>query len=184
VVERKRPREKTSKNQPAGPWRQELERFFGVDLTAIPGISVLTGLTLMSELGNDLSAFKSPQQFSSWLCLCPDNDTSASRVLRRATRKNRNRLREALRMAASTLHHNKSALGDKYRRLRAKLGAPKAITAMAHQVARIIWHLLTHRVPFDISIFAAQEKAHQKRRFKNLTLTARQMGYQLVPIAA
>jgi transposase len=184
VLQRKRPREKTSKNQPAGPWRQELERFFGVDLTAIPGISVLTGLTLMSELGNDLSAFKSPQQFSSWLCLCPDNDTSASRVLRRATRKNSNRLREALRTAASTLHHNKSVLGDKYRRLRAKLGAPKAITAMAHQLARIIWHLLTHRVPFDMSIFAAQEKAHHKRRLKNLTLTARQMGYQLVPIAA
>jgi transposase len=181
---RKQARKKTSKNQPQGPWTEELHRFFGVDLTAIPGISVLTGITIMSELGNDLSAFQSAQHLSSWLCLCPDNDTSASKVLRRATRQSQNRLRYALRMAASTLHHDKSYLGDKYRRLRAKLGAPKAITAMAHRLARIIWHLLTHRVPFDMSIFEAQEKAYQTRRFKSLYSAARHMGFELVPLAA
>jgi transposase len=184
VARPKRSRKKTSKNEPAGPWREELQRFFGVDLTAVPGISVLTGLTLMSELGNDLRAFKTAQHFSSWLCLCPDNDTSASKVLRRSTRRSQNRLRQALRVAASTLHHEKSYLGDRYRRLRAKLGAPKAITAMAHKLARIIWHLLTHRVPFDLSIFAAQEKAHQNRRLKSLASAARHMGFQLTPLAA
>jgi hypothetical protein len=92
--------------------------------------------------------------------------------------------RHALRMAASTLHHDKSYLGDKYRRLRAKLGAPKAITAMAHRLPRIIWHLLTHRVPFDMSIFEAQEKAYQTRRFKSLYSAARHLGFQLVPLAA
>lgn len=177
-----KPRKKTSKNQPPGPWREELSRFFGVDLTAIPSISVLTGITLMTELGNDLGAFKTAQHFSSWLCLCPDNETSASKVLRRATRRSQNRVRQALRMAASTLHHDKSYLGDKYRRLRAKLGAPKAITAMAHQLARIIWHLLTHRVPFDLSIFAAYEKLNQTRRLKRLSSAARHMGYQLTPL--
>jgi transposase len=89
-------RKKTSKNQPDGSWKEELERFFGVDLTAIPAISVLTGLTLMTELGNDLSAFKSEHRFASWLCLCPDNETSAGKVLRRRTRRSQNRLRQAL----------------------------------------------------------------------------------------
>jgi len=70
-------RKKTSKNEPQGPWREELARFFGVDLTAIPSISVLTGITLMTELGNDLGAFKTAHHFSSWLCLCPDNETSS-----------------------------------------------------------------------------------------------------------
>ena len=177
-------RKKTSKNQPEGPWREELARFFGVDLTAIPGISVLTGLTLMTELGNDLSNFKSPHHFASWLCLCPDNETSASKVLRRSTRRSQNRIRQALRMAAYSLHHDKSYLGDKYRRLRAKLGAPKALTAMAHQFARIIWTLLTRRVPFDLSIFALQEEANQQRRLKRLHASARQMGYYLTPVAA
>jgi transposase len=177
-------RKKTSKNQPEGPWPQELERFFGVDLTAIPGISVLTGLTLMTELGNDLRAFKTEHYFASWLCLCPDNETSAGKVLRRRTRRSQNRVRYALRMAASSLHRDKSYLGDKYRRLRARLGAPKAITAMAHQLARIIWTLITRQVAFDLSVFAHHEKANQQRRLKRLAATARQMGYQLTPLSA
>ena len=179
-----RVRKKTSKNQPDGPWREELMRFFGIDLTAIPGVSILTGLTLMTELGNDLSAFKSEHHFASWLCLCPDNETSASKVLRRRTRRSQNRVRQALRMAASTLHHDKSYLGDKYRRLRARLGAPKAITAMAHQLARILWTLITRQTPFDLSLFALHEMANHQRRLKQLAASARQMGFQLTPIAA
>ena len=181
---KKRVRRKTSKNQPEGPWQQELERFFGVDLTAIPGISVLTGLTLMTELGNDLSAFKTEHHFASWLCLCPDNETSAGKVLRRRTRRSQNRVRYSLRMAASSLHHDKSSFGQKYRRLRAKLGAPKAITAMAHQLARLIWTLITRQLPFDSRVFAYHEKAHHQRRLKHLAASARQMGYQLTPLAA
>ena len=181
---KKKVRKKTSKNQPAGPWQQELERFFGVDLTVIPGISVLTALTLMTELGNDLRAFKTQHHFASWLCLCPDNETSASKVLRRRTRRSQNRVRQALRMAASSLHHDKSYLGEKYRRLRARLSPPKAITAMAHQLARIIWTLITRQLPFDLSLFAEQEKLNEQRRLKRLATSARQMGYQLTPVAA
>jgi len=183
-VQKRKVRKKTSKNQPDGPWQAELERFFGVDLTVIPGVSVLTALTLMTELGNDLRAFKTEHHFASWLCLCPDNETSASKVLRRRTRRSQNRVRQALRMAASSLHHEKSYLGDKYRRLRARLGAPKAITAMAHQLARIIWTLITRQIPFDQSLFAYHEKVNEQRRLKRLQASARQMGYQLTPIAA
>jgi transposase len=177
-------RKKTSKNQPEGSWKEELERFFGVDLTAIPGVSVLTGLTLMTELGNDLSAFKSEHHFASWLCLCPDNEISAGKVLRRRTRRSQNRLRQALRMAASTLHRNQSYLGDKYRRLRARLGAPKAITAMAHQLGRIIWTLISRQLPFDLSVLAYHESLNEQRRLKRLAVSARQMGYQLTPLTA
>jgi hypothetical protein len=87
-------------------------------------------------------------------------------------------------MAAYSLHHDKSYLGDKYRRLRAKLGAPKALTAMAHQLTRIIWALIIRQVPFDLSIFALQEQVNQQRRLKRLVASARQMGYQLTPVAA
>jgi transposase len=180
---KKKARRKTSKNQPEGPWQQELERFFGVDLTVIPGISVLTALTLMTELGNDLSAFKTQHHFASWLCLCPNNETSASKVLRRRTRRSQNRVRQALRMAASSLHHDKSYLGEKYRRLRARLSPPKAVTAMAHQLARLIWTLITRQVPFDLSLLAEQEKLNDQRRLKRMVASARQMGYQLTPVA-
>jgi hypothetical protein len=87
-------------------------------------------------------------------------------------------------MAASTLHHDKSYLGDKYRRLRARVGAPKAITAMAHQSARIVWTLITRQTPFDLSLFPLHEMANHQRRLKQLAASARQMGFQLTPIAA
>jgi hypothetical protein len=174
---------KASKNGPIGPWHEELQRAFGVDLTAIPSVNVMTGITLLTEVGPDFSAFKTAQHFASWLCLCPDNETSANKVLRRRTRRSQQRVRQALRMAASSLYQDKGYLGDKYRRLRAKLGAPKAITAMAHQLARIIWHLLTYHVPFDLSRFAAEEQANQRRQLKRLAAHARHLGYQLTPVA-
>jgi hypothetical protein len=84
-------------------------------------------------------------------------------------------------MAAASLYADKSCLGDKFRRLRARLGAPKAITAMAHQYARIIWHLLTYHEPFELSVFAAQEAAHQRRQLKRLAAAARQSGLPTHP---
>jgi transposase len=87
-------------------------------------------------------------------------------------------------MAASSLHHDKSYLGDKYRRLRARLSPPKAVTAMAHQLARIIWTLVTRKVPFDMSLFSKQETLNDQRRLKRLAASARHLGYQLTPLAA
>ena len=138
----------------------------------------------MTELGNDLSAFKTEHRFASWLSLCPDDETSAGKVLRRRTRRSQNRLRQSLRMAASSLHRDKSYLGDEYRRLRARLGAPKAITAMAHQLGRIVWALISHQVPFDLTVLAYQEELNEQRRLKRLAASARQMGYRLTPLAA
>lgn len=80
------------------------------------------------------------------------------------TRKVNCRAATALRMAAQSLHHSKSALGDFYRRMRAKLGAPKAITAAAHKLARIIFHLVTTRQEFDESHLAANQLRFQKKQ--------------------
>src|SRR5690349_14569914 len=83
-----------------------------------------------------------------------------------------------------SLYADKSYLGEKFRRLRARMGAPKAITAMAHQYARIIWHLLTYHEAFELSVFAAQEEAHARRQLRRLAASARHLGYQLTPMAA
>ena len=83
------------------------------------------------------------------------------------TRKVSCRAATALRMTAQSLHHSKSALGDFYRRMRAKLGAPKAITAAAHQLARIIFHLITSLQEFDESRFAADQLLHRSVKKSN-----------------
>jgi transposase len=174
-------REPRSKNQPNGPWREELYRHFGVDLTEVPGLSLGVVLTLFVELGADLSAFPTPRHFAAWMGLCPDNAITGGKVIRRGTRRNRQRIRLALRLAATSLHHNKTQLGECFRRLRARLGAPKAITAMAHKLARIIWHLVTHRVGYDESIFAEREEQLLRRKQRQLRNLAHSLGFTLVP---
>lgn len=169
-----------SKNQPEGDWHRILYHSFGADLTTVPGIQVSTGHTLLVEIGTDWSAFPTAGHFASWLTLCPDNDTSGEKVLRRRTRRAQQRVKLILRMAARSLHKSQTALGAKYRRLRTRLGAPKAITAMAHQLARILWHLVTHQVSYDESVFADIELKHQQRRRKRLLAEARALGLQFV----
>jgi transposase len=161
--------------------REEAYRILGVDLTTIPGISVLHVQAILAEVGPDLSKFRSAGAFSSWMGLCPDNDISGGKVLWRGTRKVRNRIAVTLRMAAQSLQHSHSALGEFYRRMRTKLGAPKAITAAAHKLARIVYHLLTTREPYDDSVFTRAEEKYRQRTEKRLKAQALLLGFTLVP---
>ncbi len=165
-----------------GVLRSELRRVFGIDLTKIPGIRIGIAQTLFGEIGPDFTKFRSASAFASWMGLCPDNEISGGKVLGVGTRKVKCRAATALRMAAQSLHHSKSALGDFYRRMRAKLGAPKAITAAAHKLARIIFHLVTTGQEFDDSRFAADQLRHQKRQEAKLRAKAKALGFQLIPI--
>jgi transposase len=162
--------------------RSELKRGFGIDLTTIPGIRVGIAQTLFGEIGPDFTKFRSASAFASWMGLCPDNDISGGKVLWVGTRKVNCRAATALRMAAQSLHHSKSALGDFFRRMRAKLGAPKAITAAAHKLARIIFHLVTTRQEFDDSRFGADQLSYQKRQETKLRARAKALGFQLIPL--
>jgi transposase len=103
---------------------------------------LLPPLLVVSEVGVDMSRWKTEKHFASWLGLCPDNRISGGKVLKRGTRHVVNRASTALRLAASALLRSQSALGAKFRRLRSKLGAPKAITAMAHMLARLVYRML------------------------------------------
>jgi transposase len=159
----------------------ELYRILGVDLTRVPGLDTLTIYTFFSEVGPDLSKFPSGRHFASWLGLSPDNRVSGGKVLSVRTRKVKSRTAGALRLAAYTLSRSHSALGDYYRRMRARLGAPKAIAAAAHKLARIIYHLLTTGQEYDESIFTRDEERYQQRRARRLEREAAALGYSLVP---
>lgn len=179
-TERADPKGKGQSN--GGVLRNELKRVFGVDLTRIPGIRTGIAQTLFGEIGPDFTKFRSASAFASWMGLCPDNDISGGKVLWVGTRKVKCRAATALRMAAQSLHHSKSGLGDFYRRMRAKLGAPKAITAAAHKLARIIFHLVTTRQEFDDSRFAADQLRYERRQEAKLRSKAKALGFQLIPV--
>jgi transposase len=165
-----------------GILKSELRRVFGIDLTKIPGIRTGIAQILFGEIGPDFTKFRSASAFASWMGLCPDHDISGGKVLWVGTRKVNCRAATALRMAAQSLHHSKSALGDFYRRMRAKLGAPKAITAAAHKLARIIFHLISTRQEFDDSKFASDQLRFQKRQEIKLRAKAKSMGFELIPL--
>ena len=135
---------KVAKNAPSFDLRSELYRITGIDWSQVNGINVLTAQTVIAECGADLSGFPSEQQFTSWLGLVPTNEQSGGKILKRRTRKVVNRAATAFRQAATTLLRSQSYLGAQYRRLRTRLGAPKAITAMARKLACLFYRLIKH----------------------------------------
>ncbi len=161
--------------------RTELYRVLGVDATQIPGLGTGHVSGLVGELGCDLSAFPTGAHFTNWLGVCPNPQISGGRVLRRGTRDVKNRVATIFRMAAQSLHHDGSALGAFYRRMRSKLGAPKAITATAHKLARIYYHLVTTKQAYDASVFAKNEERETKRRVERLKREAKALGFALSP---
>lgn len=160
--------------------RNEAYKLFGVDVTRIPGIDGIA-MALFSEVGRDLSRFSSSAQFASWLGLCPDNDKSGGRVLWRGVRRIQQRAGHLFRLAAHSLHHNKSRLGDFLRKMKAKLGPRAATTAMAHKIATIFYTLVTRQIEYDDSIWAARDEENRKRMENKLKRQAASLGFNLIP---
>jgi transposase len=174
----------TTPDEPGFDLHRHLKRIFGTDLTLIPGFESLRVQTIFSELGADLSKFPTADSFCSWLNLCPKDGTSAGRRIRGPKIKTQNRVTNAFRLAAQCLYKNKSFLGEYFRSQRARFGSLKATKNAAHRLARIFYHLVTTRQPYDETVFAKLETRNQKRRLSKLQSLARQMGYSLVQARA
>jgi len=169
------------KDGPRFDLRSHLHRIAGVDLTRVDGLNIQTVQTIISEVGVDMSRWNTEKQFSSWLGLCPDNRISGGKVLKRGTRQVVNRAATALRLAAWSLIRSQSALGANFRRLRSKLGAPKAITAMAHKLARLIYRMLKFGADYIDKGIEAYESRYRHQQMKWLTKQAAALHLQLVP---
>jgi transposase len=163
--------------------RAELYRICGVDLTNVPGISAITAQTILCEIGTDVSKFRNASAFASWLGLCPEKKVSGGKVLYTKSRRVKSRVAAALRMGAHSLHHAKDYLGEFFRRITRKLGKPQAVTATAHKLARIIYHLLSTKEPYNEGVFQKCEEVTLKRAEARLRKQAAQLGFQVLPAA-
>jgi transposase len=172
---------KQSHRGPAFDLRSHLYRISGVDFTQIDGLGPLTIQSILSEVGLDATRFPTVKQFTSWLGLCPGSRISGGKMLSSKTRKVVNRASTAFRMAAQSLANSKTALGAFYRRIRSRLGPPKAITATAHKLARIFYLLWKTGQDYVDPGVDAYEQKYQDRALKNLKQRAKQMGFELVP---
>lgn len=159
--------------------RTALYLLTGIDLTAIEGIDEIHALTLISELGTDFTKWPTVKHFASWLGLCPNWKKTGGKVQSSKTRKGKNRAAGALRLAAWSLVRSKSYLGAYLRRQRSRLGAPKAITATAHKLARILYNLMRHGLAYMKKDEAAYAEQVRERLEKQLHRRARELGYEL-----
>ncbi len=178
---KKKRKNKAAKNAPTFALRNELNRITGVDLTRIDGIDVMVAQTLISEVGLDMGRWKTEVHFASWLGLCPNNRTSGDKVLGRGTRGVINRAATALRMGATTLLRSHTYLGEQYRRLRTRLGAPKAITAMAHRLARLVYRMLKYGHQYNDKGAAYYQQRYRQQQIQFLKKKAAKLGLQLLP---
>jgi hypothetical protein len=154
----------------------------GVDLTAINSLGSLTVATIISELGGKegLNAFNTENAWASWLTLCPGNNVSGGKYLGGQARKSKNRIKRALCTAAMSLCNAKCSLGAFYRRLAARVTKVKALKAVAHKLARLIYRLLKYGKAYVEVGQEQYEKKHEEKRIKNLIKNAHELGYELV----
>lgn len=160
--------------------RTELYRLTGVDWSQVDGMDVQVAQTVIAEVGTDLDAFPSEKHFANWLGLCPSNETSGGKVLKRRTPKVVNRAKVAFRQAATSLLKSQSYLGAQFRRLRTKLGAPKAITAMARKLACLFYRLLTKGQQYVDQGAEYYESRHREQQIRAVLKRAQQLGLQIV----
>lgn len=152
-----------------------------MDLTRINGLAVTSALTVLTEVGPDLHRFANVKHFCSWLGLCPGTKISGGKVLAARTRRSTNRVRQALKLAAMSLSRNDSALGAFYRRLCARMDKPRANTAVAHKLARMIYFMLTRGEDY---VDQGQQRYEDQQRLRSIAALKRRaatMGFVLEP---
>lgn len=179
-----KPRPKRRSNSPRFDVRAALYYVVGLDLTEIEGVSELTALTVIGEIGPGVSRFPTVKKFCSWLGLCPIWKKTGGRVKSSRTRRGVNRAAQALRVAAQGLHHSKGALGGFLRRMKGRLGAQAALTATAHKLARIVYQALKHGMTYVRQGQDEYEARMKEKQVKALKRKARQLGLEVVEKAA
>lgn len=183
-IEPPRRRRSRQPNEPAFNVRTALYAVLGKDLTQIHGIGPYLALKLVSECGNDLSAWPSAKHFTSWLCLAPSNKISGGKILSSKTRRSGSRAAALLRLAAVTIGRTDTALGAFYRRLSARIGKSKAVTATARKIAVLFYNALRYGMDYVDPGASYYETRYRERVVENLQRRAKAFGYLLQPDAS
>jgi transposase len=179
---RKRPFE--GNNSPRIDFTQTLVRLCGTDLMKVCGLNLLSVLMLIGEIGVDMRPWRSQRAFCSWLGLCPGAKISGGKVLSRRTRKVNNRAATILRLAAWAAGKTDTWMGRFYRRIKARRGAPKAVTATARKLACVIYHLLKYQEEFVLLNTEVYEAKAKRHRVSRLQKEAQALGFELVELQA
>jgi transposase len=183
----KLPPARQTKKQPNAPSfdvRAALHAMLGLDLTQIDGLGPAVALKLVGECGTNLTAWPSAKHFTSWLCLAPCNKISGGKVLSSRTRRSGSRAAALLRLAAISVGRTETALGAFYRRLSARIGKAKAVTATARKIAVLFYNALRHGMDYADPGAAYYEERYRQRVLTNLQRRAKALGYALQQVTS
>jgi transposase len=176
-------KKKRRKNQPHFDARALLYRITGIDLTAVPGLEANTLLTIVSEVGTNMSLWTSGDAFANWLALPPNNRITGGKPINKKLRPiTPNRAAQAFRLAAQTLERTQTALGAFFRRIQSRIGRQGAIRATAHKLAKIVYAMLRDKTEYREAGANYYEQRYQQKVFNSISRKALQLGYQLVAI--
>jgi transposase len=172
---------RSKKNKMDFPVAPLLHQKTGSNIFSIPGFNTTTAITAIAEIGLDVSAWRTSKRFVSWLTLAPRNKISGGKVLSSSTPKNKNKLAQVLKFAASTLYASDTYLGAQFRKLQARLGPESAITALARKLAIILYNMLKYGQEFVELGAEYHEKQHRERAIRNLKKRATALGLDVIP---
>lgn len=179
VEEKQSKRRKSRKNEYNFDVNAYLKEIVKVDLTEVTGFQEKTILTIISEIGTDLSKWKTSKHFVSWLRLCPNPLISGDKVLKNRSMRTSNRVSKAFRIAAQSLHNSQTPLGSFYRRLSHLKGSPTAIKAVARKLAVIFYKMMVEGVEFVKHSLEYYESKYKEQIINSLYRKAKHYGYIL-----
>lgn len=174
-----------TKNNPQCGIFEQAWRFYGVDLSDVPGAGAGVLAALMSEVGTRehlMKAFRSGEALCSWLGLCPDNRISGGKVLKAKTRKVQCRLAQALRLGVHGLQRSQTRMGEYVRRMKGRLGKAEGLTAGAHKLGRVLYAMIRTQSAYNENEAFKTTPQKAARRLKNLQQQAASLGFQLQPL--
>lgn len=161
-------KKKPKKNQLSFDARGLLETIAGVDLCEVEGISQVTALELLSEIGTDMSKWRNSKHFAAWLNVAPNTKITGGKIISSKMQRKKNHAGLSIRMAASTLSTAKSAMGDYARKMKGRLGKRGGVVATAHKLARIIYTMLEEKQPYNKELIVKYHDQWKQKRIKYL----------------
>lgn len=168
-------KKKPKKNQFSFNVKGLLEVIVGVDLCQINGIGEVSAVELISEIGTDMSKWKSSKHFAGWMNLVPNTKITGGKIISSKMQRKKNYANQTLRMAASTLSRSKAPIGDYARKMRSRLGKKGGVVATAHKLSRIIYTMIKQQRSFDSDILNSEQEKWKQRRIKYMENQIRQL---------
>jgi len=161
-------KKKPKKNQLSFNAQDLLKIIVGVDLCEVEGISEISCLELISEIGTDMSKWKNSKHIAAWLNLAPNTKITGGKIISSKMQKKKNHAGQTLRMAASTLSRSKSPMGDYSRKMKARLGKKGGVVATAHKLARIVYTMISEQRPYNKDVIANDHEKWKAKKIKYL----------------